>query len=325
MTMNAIIPATAGGPEVLKLVEREVPQPGPGQVLLRVAAAGINRHDCNQRARGHGPAGSTDVLGLEVSGEVAEVGPDVDASWAGRRVAALIDGGGYAGYALADVPFLFDWPDDLSAVEAAALPEALFTLQLNLVELGALQPGEWLLIHGGTSGIGMAGIPFARQRGVHVAITAGSDEKCARALKQGAEVAINYRTQDFVEEVRAATDGTGVDAILDTVGGLYAQRNLQALAPDGRLMHLSPAGPDFTVPLSDIMSRRARVTGALLRAYPDARKARLAEALRAETWPLVTGPLRPVIDSTFALADAAAAHRRMDEGGHIGKVVLTVA
>lgn len=323
--MRAMIPAHPGGPEVLTMVERDVPAPGDGQVLIRVHAAGVNRHDCNQRKRGHGPAGSTDVLGLEVAGEIVGVGRGVAEAGIGRRVAALVDGGGAADYVLADAPLLFDWPEALSAVEAAALPEVLFTLQLNLVHLGGLKGGEWLLIHGGTSGIGMAGIPFARSLGARVVVTAGSQEKCRRAEAQGAERAINYKAEDFVSEVMEVTGGHGADVILDTVGGLYARRNIAALAADGRLLHLSPAPPEFTVPLSELMAKRARVMGSLLRAYPLARKAELATALRDGAWRLAATDLKPVIDSTFDLAEIAQAHARMDEGMHIGKVVLTVA
>ncbi|MEO3388012.1 NAD(P)H-quinone oxidoreductase [Mesorhizobium sp. CAU 1741] len=323
--MRAIIPARAGGPEVLTMVERDVPAPGAGQALIRVVAAGVNRHDCNQRKRGHGPAGSTDVLGLEVAGEIVAVGSGVDENQIGRRVAALVDGGGAADYVLADTPLVFDWPEQLEAIEAAALPEVMFTLQLNVVRLGTLKPGEWLLIHGGTSGIGMAGIPFARAMGARVVVTAGSAEKCKRAEEHGAERAINYKSEDFVSEVRTVTGGHGADVILDTVGGLYARRNVEALAIDGRLLHLSPAPPEFTVPLSEIMSRRARIMGSLLRGYPLERKAELADALRHGAWKRAAAEMRPVIDSVYTLEDIAKAHERMDEGVHIGKVVLKVS
>lgn len=322
--MKAVIPEKPGGPEVLMLVDRPVPQPRAGQVCIAVAAAGVNRHDLNQRTRGHPPPGSTDILGLEVAGRISAVGADVDPALLGRKVCALTDGGGYAEYALADLALVFDWPDALSAEQAACLPEALVTLQLNLVELAALAPGETVLIHGGTSGIGMAGIPFARHLGADVIVTAGSDDKCARALAQGASAAINYRQRDFVEAVLTLTDGRGANVILDSVGGEYAARNLAALAPDGRLVHLSPSGPDFTVPLGQLMAKRAWVTGALLRALPLARKAALANALRTHVWPLVMTSLCPVIDRCFPLTDAAGAHRHMQAGGHIGKIALLV-
>lgn len=322
--MKAIIPKEAGGPEVLMLVDRPVPVPGQQQVCIRVQAAGVNRHDLNQCKRGHAPAGSTDILGLEVAGIVSAVGPGVNTALLGRKVCALVDGGGYAEFALADVALLFDWPDGLSAPEAACLPEALVTLQLNLIELGMLTAGKVLLIHGGTSGIGMAGIRFARQLGADVIVTAGTDAKCDRAVAQGARAAINYRTQDFVDQALALTGERGVDMVLDTVGGAYAQRNLAALAPDGRIVHLSPSGPDYAVPLGQLMAKRAHVTGALLRALPLPRKAALADDLRANIWPLVTTSLRPVIDGCFNLVDAAAAHRHMDAGGHIGKIALVV-
>jgi putative PIG3 family NAD(P)H quinone oxidoreductase len=322
--MKAVIPVRAGEPDVLELITRDIPKPARNQVLIRVAAAGINRHDLNQRVRGYGPAGSTDVLGLEVSGHVVALGPDGDQSLLDRPVAALVDGGGYAEYVIADVDLLFHWPEALSAVEAAALPEALFTLQLNLVDLAQLQGGDWLLIHGGTSGIGMTGIPFANQKGAKVVVTAGSDEKCDRCLSRGALAAINYRTRDFVEEVKTLTGGRGVDVILDTVGGLYARRNLAALAPDGRITHLSPAAPEYNVPLNEIMVKRAHITGALLRAYPLARKALLAKAIREQLWPEAIRSLRPVIDRVYTLETVRDAHRRMDEGVHIGKVMLTM-
>lgn len=322
--MRAIISKGAGGPEVLTLVERAVPVPGPGQVCINVLAAGVNRHDVNQRKRGHPPAGSTDILGLEVAGHICALGLGVAPQWLGRKVCALIDGGGYADYAIADVPLLFDWPGALSATQAACLPEALVTLQFNLVELGGLRPGDVVLIHGGTSGIGMAGIPFARHIGADVIVTAGSDEKCARARTQGARAAINYRNQDFVEQVLALTSGRGVDVVLDSVGGAYAQRNLEALAPDGRIVHLSPAAPDYSIPLGLLMAKRAHVTGALLRALPLARKAALAEQLRKTVWHLVTDTLCPVIDTEFDLEKASAAHSHMERGAHVGKIALRV-
>lgn len=322
--MAAIVPRGPGGPEVLALTERPVPAPAAGQVLIRVHAAGINRHDVNQTRRGHPPKGSTDILGLEVAGEVCALGPGVEPDLAGRAVIALTDGGGYADYVVAEAALLLDWPQTLSATEAAASAEALFTLQLNLVDMARLAPGEVLLIHGGTSGIGMAAIPFARRMGAAVIVTAGTDAKCTTALERGAAWAINYRTEDFVAETRAATDDKGVDVILDTVGGAYAARNIAALAPDGRLVHLSGAEPDFTIPLAALMAKRAVVTGAFLRALPLARKIALAQAIRSLGWDLGASDLRPVIDSVFPLAEAQNAHRRMETGLHQGKIVLRV-
>lgn len=322
--MRAIIPERAGGPEVLALVERAVPVAGPGQVCINVVAAGVNRHDVNQRKRGHPPPGSTDILGLEVAGHICALGAGVEPQWLGKKVCALIDGGGYADYAIADVPLLFDWPDALSATQAACLPEALVTLQFNLMELGSLQRGHVVLIHGGTSGIGMAGIPFAHHIGANVIVTAGTDDKCARALARGALAAINYRNQDFVEQVLTLTAGRGVDVVLDSVGGAYAQRNLEVLAPDGRVVHLSPAAPDYSVPLGLLMTKRAHVTGALLRALPLARKAALAEDLRKNIWHLTADALCPVIDTELDLEDATLAHRHMERGAHIGKIALRV-
>jgi putative PIG3 family NAD(P)H quinone oxidoreductase len=317
--MRAVVPDGAGG---LAIVARSVPLPGPGQVLIRTACAGVNRHDCNQRRRGHGPTGATDILGLEVAGDVVALGPEVDAALTGTTVCALVNGGGYADYTLAAAAQTLPLPRSLTLPEGAALPEALFTLQLNLVEIGRLQPGEWLLVHGGGSGIGTTAIRFAQRMGARVAVTAGSDEKCQAALRRGAEMAINYRSRDFVADIRDATDGRGADVILDSVGGSYGTRNLAALAPDGRLLHLSPAGPDFSVPLAEIMSRRAIITGAFLRALPEARKNVLADVLRHTVWPCVETALRPVIDRLVPLADAAAAHRAMEESLHFGKIVL---
>lgn len=321
-TMRAIVPRGPGGPEVLALVERPVPRPGPGMVLIRTDFAGVNRHDCNQRARGHGPQGATDILGLEVSGRVVATGAGVDPALAGSRVAALTDGGGYGEYTLADAALLLPEVQGLSPVEAAALPEALFTLELNLVETGRIAAGEWLLVHGGGGGIGTTAIPFALALGAQVAVTAGSDEKCARALARGAALAVNYRSDDFVARMLQATGGRGADLILDTVGGALAARNLAALAPDGRLLHLSPAGPDFSVPLAAIMSRRALVTGAYLRALPAPRKALLARSIARRVWPLATGALRPVIDRVLPLSQAAKAHAVMENAAHFGKIML---
>jgi NADPH2:quinone reductase len=320
-TMQAVAPSGPGGPEVLIASERPVPEPSAGQVLIRVSSAGVNRHDCNQRKRGSGPKGATDILGLEVAGEIVASGPGVVGDQEGRKVAALINGGGYANYALAEAELVFDWPDRLSAQEAAGLPEALFTLQLNLVEMGSLGSGDWVLLHGGAGGVGSIGIAFAKRLGAHVAVTAGTDEKCDFARALGADLAVNYRRDDFVAAVQEATDGRGANVILDVVGADMAARNLAALASDGTLLHLSPTG-DLSLPLRDIMVKRARLSGALLRATPPETKARLARDLRAGAWQDAGTVFRPQIDRVFPLAESAEAHARMEASSHMGKIIL---
>lgn len=317
----AIVPDGAGGPEVLQIAYRTIPEPQGTQVLIKVEAAGVNRHDCNQRARGHGPKGASDVLGLEVAGQIVSVGPDADPTLIGQNRIALTDGGGYAHYCLAETGLLLPWPDGFSAVEAACLPEALFTLQLNLVHMGGIKAGDWVLLHGGSGGVASVGIAFAKLIGAHVAVTVGSEEKRTFCQELGAALAINYRTEDFAEEVLNATAGLGADIILDVVGSSYAAQNLRALAPDGRLLHLSPRG-DLNLSLREIMVRRARISGALLRALPLADKLRLAEALNAMLQTGAGQDLKPVISKTFPLEEARAAHVLMEASAHMGKIVL---
>jgi putative PIG3 family NAD(P)H quinone oxidoreductase len=325
--MMAIDPSATGGPEVLIPVERCVPRPGPGEVLIRVAAAGVNRPDVVQR-QGHypPPRGAPTIPGLEIAGQVIALGAGADSQLLGRKVCALIGGGGYAQYAVAPAGQCLLVPPVLTLVEAAAMPETLFTVWTNLFERAYAVPGDTVLVHGGTSGIGTMAILLGRLFDLSVIVTAGSDEKCARAVEIGAAHAINYRTADFVEEVKRITDGRGVQAVLDMVGGDYVPRNLQCLADDGR--HVSIAvqrGAKVEVPLFEIMRRRLTLTGSTLRPRSAEFKSLVAEELSRTVWPHVAeGRLKPVIDSTFPLERAADAHRRMESGDHVGKIVLEV-
>ena len=324
--MIAIDPAGAGGPEVLVPVERPVPQPGPGELLIKVAAAGINRPDLAQRMGQYPPPpGAPSILGLELAGEVVALGEGADARLMGRPVMALVSGGAYAEYAVAPSGQCLAVPPSLTMVEAAALPETLFTVWSNVFERGRAAPGETLLIHGGTSGIGTTAIQLARNFGLSVIVTAGSAEKCQRALEIGADHAIDYKTQDFVAEVkRHAPDG--VNLVLDMIGGDYVPRNLDCLGPDGR--HVSIAaqrGPKAEIPLWKIMQKRLVLTGSLLRPRDLAFKTAVRDQLARTVWPLLAdGRLKPVIDSTFPLSQAADAHRRLDQPDHVGKTVLTI-
>ena len=326
-TMIAIDPAGPGGPEVLVPVERPVPRPGAGEVLVRVAAAGINRPDVMQRLGLYPPPpGAPTIPGLEVAGEVAAVGEGVDPALLGARVCALVAGGGYAEFCVAPAAQCLPVPSALSMVEAAALPETVFTVWTNLFGLGGAKEGDTVLVHGGTSGIGTTAILLGRLFGVEAIVTAGSAEKCGKAVALGAAHAIDYKAADFVEEVKRITGGRGVAAVLDMVGGDYVPRNLACLAEEGR--HVSIAiqrGATAEIPLWTVMAKRLVLTGSTLRARPAAFKAGLAAELREQVWPhLEAGRFRPAIDSTFPLERAADAHRRMDGGDHVGKIVLTV-
>ncbi|MBB4616720.1 NAD(P)H-quinone oxidoreductase [Sphingomonas abaci] len=325
--MRCIDPDTAGGPEVLRIVERPVPVAGPGEVLVRVAAAGVNRPDVMQRQGKYPPPpGAPSIPGLEVSGTIVAVGPDTDGAIEGQPVCALIAGGGYAEYVAVPFGQCLPVPEALSMVEAAAIPETLFTVWTNLFERGYADEGDTVLVHGGTSGIGTMAILLGRVFGLTVIVTAGSAAKCAAALQLGAAHAIDYRTEDFVERVKAITDGRGVAVVLDMVGGDYVPRNLKCLAEDGR--HVSIAvqrGAEATVPLFEIMRRRLTLTGSTLRARDAEFKAMVADELARHVWPHVeAGALKPVIDRSFPLAEAAEAHRRMEGGDHVGKIVLIV-
>ena len=326
-TMQAIDPEAPGGPEVLQLVERPVPQPAAGEVLVRVAAAGVNRPDVLQRKGGYPPPpGAPSIPGLEIAGTVVALGADVDAALLGQRVCALLAGGGYAQYAVAPAGQCLPVPAGLDMIEAAAIPETLFTVWTNLFERAFATEGDSVLLHGGTSGIGTMAIALANIFGLTIIVTAGSDAKCARARELGATHAINYKTEDFVERVKAITDGKGVTAVIDMVGGDYVPRNLQCLADDGR--HVSIAvqgGAQATIPLFEIMRRRLTLTGSTLRPRDTAFKSLVADEIGRTVWPHVeAGRLRPIIDRVFPLAEAAAAHARMEEGDHVGKIVLTV-
>lgn len=325
-TMIAIDPDEAGGPEVLKPVERPVPQPGPGELLIRVAAAGVNRPDVMQREGKYPPPpGAPSILGLELAGEVVGLGEGGDARLMGRPVMALVAGGAYAEYAVAPSGQCMAVPPSLTMVEAAALPETLFTVWGNVFERGRAAPGETLLVHGGTSGIGTIATMLGKIFGLTVIVTAGSAEKCRRALEIGADHAIDYKSQDFVAEVKALAPD-GVNLVLDMVGGDYVPRNLDCLAPEGR--HVSIAvqrGATAEVPIWKIMHKRLTLTGSTLRARDVGFKTNLRDQLTRTVWPLLAdGRLKPVIDSTFPLAQAADAHRRLDAGDHVGKIVLTV-
>jgi putative PIG3 family NAD(P)H quinone oxidoreductase len=328
MTAIAIDPAVGGGPEALVPTTVPVPQPGPGQVLIRVAHAGVNRPDVLQRRGMYPPPpGASEIPGLEVAGTIVALGEGADPALQGQAVCALLSGGGYAEYALADAALCLPVPAGLSLAEAAALPETLFTVWHNVFQRGAAQSGQRLLVHGGTSGIGTMATMLGALKGLEVFVTCGSDDKCAEALEIGADHAINYRTADFVERVLSLTEDAGVDLVLDMVAGSYTQRNLDCLAPDGRLVTIATlGGAKAEVNMAGVMMKRHTLTGSTLRARPAAFKAALAADVLAQVWPLVAdGSLRPVTDESFPLADAAGAHRRMEAGDHVGKIVLDVA
>lgn len=317
--------AAPGPPEVLRPARRPVAPPGPGEVLIRVAAAGVNRPDVLQR-QGHypPPPGASDIPGLEVAGEVVAVGEGV-AEWrVGDRVCALVAGGGYAEYCPAPAPQCLPLPRGLTPVEAAAIPETFFTVWTNVFERGRLGPGEALLVHGGASGIGTAAIALARAFGARVFATAGSAAKCAACLALGAERAINYREEDFVAVVKEATAGRGVDVVLDMVGGDYIPRNLECLAVEGRLVLIAlQRGAKAALSFAPVLFRRLTITGSSLRPRTVEQKGAIARALRERVWPLLeAGRVRPVIHSRFPLAEAASAHRLMESGAHVGKIVL---
>jgi putative PIG3 family NAD(P)H quinone oxidoreductase len=324
-TMTAIVIEAPGGPEVLKPATLPVPSPGAGEILIRVEAAGVNRPDVLQR-RGmyNPPPGASPLPGLEVAGTVAATGPGV-AGWSvGDPVCALVAGGGYAQYCVAPAPQCLPIPGALSMDEAAGLPETVFTVWTNVFERGRLQPGESLLVHGGSSGIGTTAIQLAKARGSTVFTTAGSAEKCRACLDLGADVAIDYRTQDFAVAIKEKTGGRGVDVILDMVGGDYVARNIDSLAVDGRQVSIAfLRGGKVEIDLQKVMARRLTLTGSTLRPRSVAEKGAIAAALKAEVWPLIeAGRIRPVIHATFPLAQAAEAHALMESSAHVGKIVL---
>jgi NADPH2:quinone reductase len=326
--MTAIAIRTPGGPEALVAEERPVPSPGPTEILVRVKAAGVNRPDVMQRKGQYPPPpGAPDIPGLEVAGEVAATGASVKRWKVRDAVTALLPGGGYAEYALVDETNALPVPKGFSFVEAAALPETFFTVWHNMIERGHLQAGETLLAHGGSSGIGTTAILLAKAFGAKVIVTAGSPEKCAACKKLGADIAIDYKREDFVAKVKEATGGRGADLILDMVGGNYVERNYDAAAVEGRIVQIATQqGFKVTINLLKLMQKRLTHTGSTLRPRPVADKAAIARALEAKAWPLLAaGKIRPVIDSTYPLTKASEAHARMDSGAHVGKIVLEVA
>lgn len=323
--MTAIGFRDPGGPEVLQPQQLPVPRPGDGEVLVQVAFAGVNRPDVVQRM-GHypPPPGASPIPGLEIAGTVVAVGEGVNAVEEGDRVCALVSGGGYAEFCLARAAHCLPVPAHLPLDEAAALPETLFTVWHNVFERGHARDGEWLLVHGGTSGIGTMAIMLGKLFGLTVTVTCGSPEKCARALEIGADHAIDYKATDFVEEVARLTSGKGVDLVLDMIAGDYVARNLKCLAPDGRHVTIAvQGGVKAEINMGFVMRNRYTLTGSTLRPRSDEFKALLAQEIRANAWPLVEqGRLRPIIDRRFPLAEAAAAHARMEAGDHVGKIVL---
>ena len=325
--MAAISISEPGGPDVLTMVNQPVPAPGPGEVLVKVAYAGVNRPDCLQRAGLYPPpSGASELPGLEIAGTVVGAGDSEAADWIGRRVCALVSGGGYAQYCLASVGSCLPVPAALPMEQAAALPETLFTVWHNVFQRGLARDGETLLVHGGTSGIGAIAIKLSKLFDMTVIVTCGSDEKCAAARALGADHAINYKAADFVEEVRAITGKAGCQIVLDMVAGDYTQRNLDCLGEEGRLVTIAVlGGAKAEVNMAKLMVRRQTMTGSTLRARSDSFKKLLASEIACEVWPLVEhGDLRPQMDKVFPLAEAAEAHRRMEAGDHIGKIVLAV-
>ncbi len=326
--MTAIGFDAPGGPEVLRPETLPAPQPGEGQVLLRVAWAGVNRPDVAQRQGLYPPpAGASPIPGLEVSGAIVAVGDGVPPEYIGERYCALVSGGGYAEYCLAHIGHCLPVPEGMPLAEAAAIPETLFTVWHNVFERGWAREGETLLVHGGTSGIGTMVTVLAKAFGLTVITTCGDAAKCAASRELGADLAINYREQDFVEEVKSFTGGKGVEVVLDMVSGDYVPRNLKCLAEDGRHVTIAAlGGMKAEINMAVVMSRRYTMTGSTLRPRSDAFKTLLAGEIEKNAWPLFeAGTLRPVMDRAFPLAEAAAAHARMEAGDHVGKIVLEVA
>ncbi len=325
--MRCVEISQPGGPEVLRVTTRAVPMPGPGEVLIQVQAAGVNRPDMLQRTGNYTPPpGVSDLPGLEIAGRIVALGDGVTGWACGDSVCALLAGGGYAQYCVAPVPQVLPIPTGLSLVEAAALPETFFTVWTNVFERGALKPGESLLVHGGSSGIGTTAIQLAKAFGATVFTTAGSPEKCRACEDLGADRAIDYKTEDFGAVITQASGGRGVDVVLDMVGGDYVARNIAILAPEGR--HVSIAflrGPMVTLNLYQAMIKRLTLTGSTLRPRTVEEKGRIAQALREKVWPLIeAGAVKPIIHATFPLEQAVQAHSLMESSAHIGKIVLSV-
>ena len=335
--MRAVTPAKAGGPEVLRVEQLPVPKPAPGQVLIRVAWAGINPHDIGQRTRGTPPPGQTPILGLEVAGEIVAAGDAGSEARIGEKVCALVPGGGYADYCVSPGSLAFPQPARLTEKESGALMENLFTVWFNMMELAGLQPGERVLVHGGTGNIGSTAIQIARLIGAEAYATVGSVEKqrlceslgatlVAGAPAQAPMRVINYRTEDFVAVIREATGGEGVNVVIDPSGSNYGEKNIEALARDGRIVYVTGGkkGLVSTVPVSAIMGKRARITGSLMRPLEMPRKLGVAAALRERIWPELGLTIRPLMDSEFTLEQAADAHRRSESGEAAGKILLRV-
>ncbi len=327
-TMTAIEISSPGAPEVLVPCERPLPEPGTGEVLIKVAAAGVNRPDVAQREGNYDPPpGASDIPGLEVAGEIVALGKGVDEWRLGDKATALVSGGGYGEYCTAPAPQCLSIPSGLDMIEAAALPETFFTVWTNVFQRGRLTSGETILIHGGSSGIGTTAIQLAKAFGARVLTTAGTADKCRFCEELGAERAINYRDEDFVEVVKQLTDGNGVDLILDMVGADYIPRNVRSLAVEGRLVQIAfLAGPKVeAMNFMTLMLKRLTITGSTLRPRSVAQKAVIAGELKEKVWPLIdAGQIRPIMDSSFPLAEAAGAHARMDSSQHIGKIMLEV-
>jgi NADPH2:quinone reductase len=325
--MRAIEITAPGGPEVLRVTQRPLPVPAFNEVLIEVAAAGVNRPDVLQRKGGYPPPpGASDIPGLEVAGTIVVTGAGVNERRSGDRVCALVTGGGYAEYVAAPAPQCLPIPRGLTFVEAAGLPETFFTVWVNVFERAGLKDSETLLIHGGSSGIGVTAIQMARAFGHRVLVTAGSPDKCAACEKLGASRAINYRTEDFVAVVKEVTGGKGVDVILDMVGGDYVPRELACLADDGRLSLIAfLGGTKAMIDMTDILRRRLTITGSTLRARSVEVKGAIAQVLKQKVWPLIeAGKIRPVIYRTFRLEEASAAHALMESSAHVGKIILEV-
>jgi putative PIG3 family NAD(P)H quinone oxidoreductase len=326
-TMTAVAISTPGGPDVLVAGNVPTPKPGPGQILVKVAAAGVNRPDVQQRIGAYPPpAGHSPLPGLEVAGTVAALGGSGGRWTVGDKVCALVNGGGYAEYTIAEDAVALPIPGGLDMVQAGAVPETFFTVWNNVFERGRLTAGEWFLVHGGTSGIGTTAIQLAKAFGAKVIATAGSADKCKACLDLGADRAVNYRTEDFVAAVKDATGGKGVNVTLDMVAGEYTERNLVAAAEDGRIVQIATlGGADVKINIARLMVKRLTLTGSTLRPRTREVKSGFAQALESKVWPLLaTGKVKVVMDSTFPLAKAADAHRRLESSEHVGKIVLTV-
>lgn len=326
-TMRVVEITEPGGAEVLEIGTRQIPDPTDHEVLIKVAATGLNRADVMQRNGNYPPPpGASDILGLEVSGTIAKVGPEVSDHSVGDKVCALLAGGGYAEYCVAPASSCLPVPTGMSLVEAGALPETFFTVWANLFMRGKLKAGERCLIHGGTSGIGSTAIQLAKAFGAEVYATAGSDEKCAACIDFGATAAINYRTTDFVDEIKTLTGGKGVNLILDIISGEYVAKNIKCLTDEGRMVIIATQG-GFRAQINvlPIMTKRLTITGSTLRPRTIEQKAEIADELRTLAWPLLNeGNIKPIIDSVFPMDEVRAAHKRIDSGSHIGKILLTM-